>query len=98
MGLDYGLHSMHHIVSTFQPPFCLLYYNFIKFKSLNKSTTNLIGSIKNKNTLGCTQCRVWDVGRDLPPSTLITLIAVKSKMISNNLYIIQTRSKFYKVN
>ena len=38
------------------------------------------------------------MGRDLPPSTLITLIAVKSKMISNNLYIIQTRSKFYKVN
>jgi len=59
---------------------------------------NLIGSIKNKSTLGCTQRRVWDEDIDLPPSTLITLIALKSKMISNNLYIIQTRSIFYKVN
>ena len=38
------------------------------------------------------------MGIDLPPSTLITLIALKSKMISNNLHIIQTRSIFYKVN
>ena len=66
--------------------------------SLNKSTTNLIGLIKNKNTLGCTQRRVYDEDIDLPPSTLITLIALKSKMISNNLHIIQTISIFYKVN
>jgi len=56
---------------------------------------NLIGSIKNKNTLGCTQRKVWDEDIDLPPSTLI---ALKSEMISNNLHIIQTRSIFYKVN
>jgi len=59
---------------------------------------NLIGSIKNKTTLGFTQRKVWDEDIDLPPSTLITLIALKSEMISNNLHIIQTRSIFYKVN
>jgi len=66
----------------------LLNYNFIKVNSLNKSTTNLIGSIKNKNTLGCTKRRVWDEDIDILPSTLITLIALKSEMISNNLHII----------
>ena len=65
--------------------------------SLNKSTTNLIGSIKNKNTLGCTQRRVCNEDIDLPPSTVITLIALKSNMISTNLHIIQTII-FYKVN
>ena len=83
---------------TYHRVFCLLHYKFIKVNSLHKSTTNLIGSIKNKNTLGCTQRRVWDEDINLPPSTLITLIALKSKMIINNLHIIQTISIFYKVN
>jgi len=34
--MDYGLHPMHHIVSIFPISWCLLHYNFIKVKLLNK--------------------------------------------------------------
>jgi len=40
------------------------------------------------NTLGYIQWRFWDVDVDLPPRTLHTFIALKSKMFSK-LHIIQ---------
>jgi len=81
-------HSIH--IPNYLVACCI----FIKIKSWNKSIKIFNKLNLELNTWGNIQHRFWDVDVDLLPRTLQTLVALKSKMISN-LHIIQTIMMYY---